>query len=100
MSPPGNANGQDFARVKAAQENQPNFYSASSDAARKANDAKRLATLTARAALAGITLYATDDDRGRRVYVVSRWSLTKQIDDESGLDAVERWLDMVSGTKA
>lgn len=59
-------------------------------------EAKRLATATARAALAGVTLHATTDDTDRRVYVVSRWALTRTLD---GLDAVEQWLDQVTGQK-
>jgi hypothetical protein len=55
---------------------------------------KRLAILRARAALAGVTLYATTDDHGQPCYIVSRWNLTRQLDD---LDAAEQWLEKVSG---
>lgn len=51
---------------------------------------KRLATLTARAALAGVTLTTTDDDSGQRVYIVSRWALTRAL---PSLDAMEQWLN-------
>lgn len=59
-------------------------------------DAKRLATATARAALAGVTLHATTDDTDRRVFVVSRWALTRTLDT---LDDVEHWLDTITGNK-
>lgn len=59
-------------------------------------EAKRLSTLTARAALCGVTLHATTDDTGRRVFIVSRWALTRQLDT---LDDLEAWLDLVTGTK-
>ncbi len=36
------------------------------------------ASVIAPAALAGIAVTPLEDDRGRRVYIVSRWSLTKQ----------------------
>jgi hypothetical protein len=57
---------------------------------------KRLANVTARAALAGVTLYQIDGDFGAPVYVCSRWALTKSFDD---LTAVEAWLDRVTGTQ-
>jgi hypothetical protein len=61
------------------------------------DDGKLLATLRARAALAGITLYESTDDRDDRTYVVSRWALTRQLDS---LDAVAAWLDQVTGARA
>jgi len=61
------------------------------------NRDKRLATLRARAALAGVTLYAIDDDRGKPVFIVSRWELTRQLDS---LDAVEAWLNLVTEAQA
>lgn len=57
---------------------------------------ERLATLSARAALAGITLYKTTVDQDRPCYVVSRWALVRQLDS---LDAAEQWLDQVMGVK-
>ena len=51
---------------------------------------KRLATLTARAALAGVVLTATTDDHDNTVYVTTRWALTKTM---PSLNAVEQWLD-------
>lgn len=60
-------------------------------------DRKRLATLTARAALSGVTLHHTEGDFVPHLFIVSRWALTREFTD---LDAVGRWLDLVSGTKA
>ena len=60
-------------------------------------DRKRLATLCARAALAGVTLHHIEGDFVPSVFVVSRWALTREFTD---LDAVERWLDLVTGKKA
>lgn len=58
------------------------------------NHDKRFATLRARAALSGVTLYAIEGDFGKTIYVVSRWALTKQLDS---MDAAEAWLDQVTG---
>lgn len=57
---------------------------------------KRLASLWARDALSGISLYAIDDDHGKTAYIVSRWALTRQLDS---LDATDAWLDTVMGAK-
>ena len=57
-------------------------------------DPKREATVTARCALAGVTLIPSTDDRDRRVYIVSRWAMCRQLDS---LEAVEKWLEMVTG---
>ena len=59
--------------------------------------AKHLATLTARCALAGVTLIESTDDRGRPAYVVSRWSLTRQL---ANLSEVVSWLDHVTGAQS
>jgi len=58
------------------------------------DDPKRLATLKARCALAGVALIESTDDRDRPVFVVSRWAMCRQLDS---LEAVERWLVMVTG---
>lgn len=55
---------------------------------------KQFATLAARAALAGVSLYRIDDDRGKEVFVVSTWVLTREL---RSLAEVEKWLDRVSG---
>lgn len=65
--------------------------------ARARIDHKRLATLTARAALAGVILYHTEGDFVPDIFIVSRWALTREFTD---LDAVEAWLDLVMGKKA
>lgn len=57
-------------------------------------DQKRLATLCARAALAGITLRHLEGDFVPNLFIVSKWALTRDFTD---LDAVEQWLDMVTG---
>jgi len=59
--------------------------------------AKRLATLKARFALAGITLCAIENDHGETVYIVSRWALTRELES---LDAVEAWLTQVTGVQS
>ena len=55
---------------------------------------KRFANLQANAAQAGITLPA-DDSPPR--YLVTRWGLSRELAD---LDAVEDWLDQVTGRRA
>ena len=58
---------------------------------------KRLATLRARAAMAGVQLHVYgDEDTGQTVYLVSRWALTRQLES---LDAAEAWLTQVTGVK-
>jgi hypothetical protein len=56
---------------------------------RAAIDRKRLATAQARAALRGIELQVTDNDRGAPLYVASMHALTRAFDD---LAEVETWL--------
>jgi len=65
------------------------------DASVARRQAKRLATLTARCALAGTTLNPIEDDHGKIAYVVSRLALTRELAD---LDTVECWLVMVTGS--
>ncbi len=55
---------------------------------------KQLATLRARAALAGIALNAIEDDYGNTVFIVSRCAMTRQCET---LKAVDDWLDSVTG---
>lgn len=59
-----------------------------------AYDSKRLATLTARAALAGVVVHAIESDFGGAEFIVSKWALTKSL---CSLDALEVWLDRVAG---
>lgn len=60
-------------------------------------DQKRLATVTARCALAGITLHRIEDDRGRETFIVTRWALTRELQT---LDDVEQWLERVAPTRS
>lgn len=55
---------------------------------------KRFATLQARAAMAGVALSRLDDDRGRPVFIASKWALTKQLDS---LDEVSAFLTRIGG---
>lgn len=50
---------------------------------------KRLATLSACAALAGFAVQISDDDRGRPVFVITQGALCERL---ASLDDVERWL--------
>lgn len=56
--------------------------------------AKRFANLRARAALSGVEVYTTTDDRGAPLYVCVKWALTKHLQT---LDALAAWLAMVDG---
>ena len=53
-------------------------------------DAKTLATLRARAALAGFTLSVTNDTNGLCLYLVSRWGMSRTLTDLAGLVAFLR----------
>jgi hypothetical protein len=57
---------------------------------------KREATLLAIAALKGITITPIETDNGKRAYIASRWSLTRQCDS---LDQLTDWLERVTGTR-
>ncbi len=59
-------------------------------------DRKVIATLRARAALAGLTLLVVDDDRGKPLFVISRGALTKQL---GTLDEVEAFLERARGLR-
>ena len=58
---------------------------------------KQFATLQARCALAEVTLHQLENDHGQKVYVVSRWALTRELAD---LESVGVWLDRVTGVKS
>ena len=60
-------------------------------------DRKRFATLQARAALAGVGLSRTEDDRGHEVFIASKWALTKQL---ASLAEVEELLVRIGGQHA
>lgn len=55
---------------------------------------KLTATLKARAALRGIVLVESSDDRGRPEYIATWNAMVKAFDS---LDAVNAWLDRVEG---
>ena len=57
------------------------------------DDQKRLATACARAALAGVILYATENDRGKPVFIVTRAAVTREL---HSLETTEAWLDAVT----
>jgi hypothetical protein len=57
---------------------------------------KRQATATARAALIGAILTTSHDDRGRPTWILSRWSLTREMSD---IGDVERLLDRMGAPK-
>mgnify|MGYP000860901081 CR=1 FL=1 len=59
-------------------------------------DAKRVATLKARAALRGIVLVESIDERGRPEWIASWNAMLKAFDS---LDAVGSWLDKVEGKR-
>ena len=59
-------------------------------------DAKRLASLRARAAIAGIVLHAIENDCGKTVYIFTKWATTREIDS---IGIAEMWLDMVMGVR-
>ncbi|TAK75609.1 MAG: hypothetical protein EPO12_18275 [Aquabacterium sp.] len=60
-------------------------------------DPKTLATLQARAALIGVQLVLSVDERGRQVFIASRWGLTKELDS---VEAVEAFMLRVGGSRA
>ena len=58
---------------------------------------KRLATLRAKCALAGVQLLAAEDDRGAPTFICTKWACTASM---STLDEVEQWLERFAGVKA
>ena len=60
-------------------------------------DDKAKSTLVARAALVGAVLHITEDDRGRPLFVVSKWALTRSM---GTVDEVEAWLRRAGGPDA
>jgi hypothetical protein len=58
---------------------------------------KAFANLQAECALAGVALVQSTDDRGQRVFVVSRWAMAREL---PSLAAVSTWLRMVTGASA
>jgi hypothetical protein len=60
-------------------------------------DRKRFDTLAARAALIGVTVHRIENDWAGEEYIASRWALTKAF---NSLDALETWLNRVTGKTA
>lgn len=60
-------------------------------------ETKRLATVTARCALAGITLHHFHGGTKDEVFLVARWSMTREF---RSLDDVECWLKTVAPVRA
>ena len=63
---------------------------------RVAETDKRIATARARVALLGGVLHLVESDSGRPVFIVSRWTLTKELQD---IEAVEAWLAQVEARR-
>jgi hypothetical protein len=57
--------------------------------------AKRQANAKARAALRGIVVHVSRDEKGSVEYIATRWALTKAFSGASALDELEAWLDRV-----
>lgn len=57
-------------------------------------DPKTVATLKARAALAGVVLHTLEDDAGMPLFIATKWSLTKQM---GTVDEVEHFLQRIGG---
>lgn len=60
-------------------------------------DDKTYATLQARAALAGVSLVRSTDERGQEVFVISKWAMCRQLDT---VESVEQLLARMSGERA
>jgi hypothetical protein len=59
--------------------------------------AKRLSTAIARAALVGVIVHRIEGDFLPEVFIATKWALTREFTD---LDALEAWLDRVTGKPA
>lgn len=60
-------------------------------------DDKTFATLQAKAALIGVSLVRSTDERGREVFIVSKWALCRQLDSA---ESVEQLLAQMNGDRA
>jgi hypothetical protein len=58
---------------------------------------KVVASLKARAAIAGFALHVTEDDRGEPLFIASRWSLTRAF---HSLDEVQAFLRHIGAPPA
>jgi hypothetical protein len=63
---------------------------ATDKAAPSARYPKELLHQVARAALVGITVYATLDDRAQPEFIATRWAMTRAF---SSIDELRGWLD-------
>lgn len=59
-----------------------------------ADHLKRVSTLRAKAALAGVVIHVIEGDSGETLYIFSRWELCRQLDS---IESAERWLDAMTG---
>lgn len=59
--------------------------------------AKRLSTLIARAALVGVIVQRVESDWAGEEFIATKWALTKAFNN---MDALEAWLDRVAGKPA
>lgn len=57
-------------------------------------DDKIFSTLQAKAALTGVSLVRSTDDRGYEVFLVSRWSMTRELESA---EQVEQLLARMTG---
>lgn len=60
-------------------------------------DPKRIQTLKAHAALAGVVLLVIEDDRGAPLFIASKWAMTRQM---HSVAEVESFLQRLAGAKA
>lgn len=60
-------------------------------------DDKAFATLQAKAALVGVSLVRSKDERGQEVFVISKWAMCRQLDT---VESVEQLLARISGERA
>ncbi len=60
-------------------------------------DDKLFATLQARAALIGVSLIRSEDERGHEVFIVSKWAMTRELSNSTD---VEHLLERIGGERA
>lgn len=60
-------------------------------------DDKAFATLQAKSALVGVSLVRSTDDQDREIFIVSKWAMTRQLDN---VEAVEKLLRRIGGQAA
>lgn len=57
-------------------------------------DDKLFSTLQAKAALLGVSLIRSEDERGHEVFIVSKWAMTRELSNSTD---VERLLERMEG---